>query len=188
MKIHIIAAFLACLPLHCALADAGSPASEVAKRQGPLDITLTVTKIVRFDGGERRLEASNANPGDILEYRTEYKNIGTSTLSALTATLPLPVHTTFVLDSAYPAAPEVATRSDKDKFLPMPIKGISKDKEGLKSGESPTSAYGVLRWRIVKLDPGKTIAVGARVRVDGIISEHTPTVPLTVQTGSSISQ
>jgi uncharacterized repeat protein (TIGR01451 family) len=187
LKIPTIAALLTCVLMHCAAEAADASGVSPTGQPSPLDITLTVKKIVRVHGEDRRLDASHAEPGDVLEYRAEYKNIGETPLSTLSATLPLPEHTELVIGSVYPAGAEVSRRSAKEKFSLLPVTeegGRGSRKDGASSG----AQYGALRWNIEKLAPGKIVAVGARVRVENVVSERTPAVPLNVQTGSSILQ
>jgi uncharacterized repeat protein (TIGR01451 family) len=173
--------------MHCAAAAADPSGVSPADSASPLDITLTVKKIVRVHGQERRLDASHAEPGDILEYRAEYKNIGAAPLSALSATLPLPEHTVLVAGSAYPAGAEASTRSAKNRFAPLSSRESDEQAVG-NDRDSSAAKYAVLRWSIEKLTPGKVAAVGARVRVDNAVSKNAPAVPSTVQAGSSILQ
>jgi uncharacterized repeat protein (TIGR01451 family) len=186
LKISITATFLAGVLLHGAATSASF--DEAKRLQSPLDITLSVKKIVYVRGEERRLDATHAQPGDTLEYRAEYKNTGATTLSALSATLPLPEHTIFVTGSAYPAGAEASTRSAKDTFVPLSSKENTDEKAAAKSGAASDNMYGTLRWTIEKLTPGQIAAVGVRVRVDSMASKKIPDTPLTVQAGPLILQ
>ena len=183
--------------MQCVTTAAGASETVDAKEQdSPLSIGLSVKKIVRVKNEERKVDASRAEPGDILEYRAVYKNIGEATLNALSAILPLPEHTTLVGDSAYPANPEASTRSAKEKFARIPV-GDNASKNAARSDFSSTDGsrgiasldrYGALRWEISQLAPGESFAVGARVRVNSFISNDTSNAPPTVQAGTSILQ
>ncbi|MDB5775327.1 MAG: hypothetical protein JWP38_1460 [Herbaspirillum sp.] len=128
-----------------------------AERNSPLEVTLTVQKIVMKDGEERRIDATDAAPGDVLEYRTEYKNVGKTALTKVTAVLPLPEHTSFIRGSAHPSDVEASTRADQNRFTPAP---------GADAADAPADSYAALRWSIERLAPGQQASVGARVRVD----------------------
>jgi uncharacterized repeat protein (TIGR01451 family) len=161
--------------------------------QAPLGITLTVQKIVMLHGEERRVDATHAEPGDILEYRAAYKNAGKTELSELSATLPLPEHTRFISDSAYPVGYKVSTRSARDVFILPEAKentGKTAEKSSVENNRMPSTdnPYGALRWTIEKLAPGQTVVIGARVRVDGVVSGDTPKAPPTDPATPSILQ
>jgi uncharacterized repeat protein (TIGR01451 family) len=199
LRIQIIAAFLASASLSGFVVAADTPFStkpasaSVSVSQTPLGITLTVKKIVVLRGEEQQLDAAHAEPGDILEYRAAYKNFGNAELRELSATLPLPEHTKFISGSAYPVSYKVSTRLARDVFTqPESKENIKKTtgKSGIENKLAPdtNNPYGALRWTIEKLAPGQTVVVGARVRVDGVVSVDTPQAPLTGQATSSILQ
>jgi uncharacterized repeat protein (TIGR01451 family) len=203
LRIHIIAVFLAStslsgyvvatdMPFNTVPASAPAPASESAS-QAPLGITLTVKKIVVLGGEERQLDASHAEPGDILEYRAAYKNSGNTELNELSVTLPLPEHTRFISDSAFPVGYKISTRLAKEIFMPPDAKENTEKtagKSGVGNNMMPGAGnpYGALRWTIEKLAPGQTVVVGVRVRVDGVAPGDTPRAPLIGQATPSILQ
>lgn len=192
MKIPTIATLLVCALMQCAAAAGASGAADAERQDSPLSIQLSVKKIVHIKNEERKVDASRAEPGDILEYRAVYKNIGRSGLNALSAILPLPEHTTLVGGSPYPGNPEVSTRSAKEKFLPLPISDstskASSEAVSSKDGSPGFGRYGALRWEISQLAPGESFTVGARVRVNKFISNDTSKASSAVQSGASILQ
>ena len=179
MKIHIVAALLLCTSLHgiaavvispSVLPDA--PAGDAPKNAGPLSIALTVKKIVLQHGKERLVDAKNAVPGDVLEYRAEYKNTGATALSEVLVTLPLPDQTTFIMGSAYPDGVAVSKKSARDVFAPLPQKIVSENN----TVASSPDAYAALRWAIEKLASGQVSVFGMRVRVDGSTQKESSSV------------
>lgn len=152
-----------------------------ARQQLPLNIALTVKKIVRAHGEDRRIDASRAEPGDVLEYRAVYENVGNATLKELSAILPLPEHTTLVVDSPDPINPEASNRSAKDRYSPLSL-------HPSKGKAAAVNHYGALRWRVAKLAPKESFSVSARVVVDSVTAKDLPNVPLNVQAGPSILQ
>ncbi|HEY4072359.1 MAG TPA: hypothetical protein VGM52_04570 [Herbaspirillum sp.] len=179
MKIHIVAALLLCISLHGIAAVVispsvlpGTPAGDAPEKAGPLRIALTVKKIVLQHGKERLVDAKNAVPGDVLEYRAEYKNTGATALTEILATLPLPAQTTFIMGSAYPDGAAVSKKNTRDVFAPLPQKIIA----GNSTIASSPDAYAALRWAIEKLEPGQMSVFGMRVRVDGSTEKGTPSV------------
>lgn len=205
LKIHIIAALLACASTPVlAVADESPPifppivaealpevsVGAAPKKNAPLDIALTVQKIVLRDGKEQRIDAGNAVPGDVLEYRAEYKNVGMTALTKVLATLPLPEHTTLVIGSAYPGEVAISTKDSKDVFVPL-VQNTQKTKKVTpenKTAEASADAPNALRWAIEKLAPGQMAVVGMRVRVNGSASSELQISPSVVQVKPSISQ
>lgn len=175
LKKSIIVAFMAMGGLHGFAAIAGSVPATVpvlpfveTQKASPLEFTLSVQKIVLKNGKEQRVDAADAEPGEVLEYRAEYKNAGKRALGKILVTLPLPEQTAFIEGSAHPAGMTVSTRAAKDVFkAPRPASAG-------KSAATPGDAYGALRWSIEKLAPGQTAVVSARVRVDALTQQKSP--------------
>jgi uncharacterized repeat protein (TIGR01451 family) len=177
LKIPIVAALLLCTSLHGIAAVVispsvlpNTPAGDLHKKTEPLSIVLTVKKMVLQHGKEQLVDANNALPGDVLEYRVEYKNTGATALSEILATLPLPDHTTFIMGSAYPDGVAISKKSAPDVFAPLPQKIPSE----ISTPVSSADAYAALRWTIEKLKPGQMSVFGMRVRVDGLRKKGVP--------------
>lgn len=99
---------------------AGVPTTDTTQvetgEKSPLRIVLVVQKIYLKNGVEHRMEAGLAAPGDLLEYRAEYKNTGNSTLKKVVLTLPLPDQSSFINGSAQPAAASASTKDKRTLF------------------------------------------------------------------------
>ena len=61
--------------------------AEVAQ---PIKIDLKAYRIVTQNGKETASEAKQARPGDVIEYRATYANVGATPVANLLATLPIP--------------------------------------------------------------------------------------------------
>jgi uncharacterized repeat protein (TIGR01451 family) len=170
LKKSLIAALFTIGGLHgvSAIAASAAPLAPVtpvtplaAKQASPLSVELTVKKIILKDEKELRADAANAAPGDVLEYRAEYKNIGAVTLSKALLTLPLPDHTTYIDGSAYPAGMTASNRNAIADFKSPPL-----------LQQAPGDAIGALRWATNKLTPGQTVTVSMRVRVNAADADN----------------
>jgi uncharacterized repeat protein (TIGR01451 family) len=159
LKKSVIAALLAIAGFQGVLAiaattPAAAPLAEAAAKS-PLTVQLSVKKIVIKDDKEVLIDAANAAPGDILEYRAEYNNIGSTAINKAALTLPLPLHTTYIDGSALPVAVTASNRSAIADFKSPPL-----------LPQTPDDAIGALRWAVADLAPGKSAVVKARVRID----------------------
>lgn len=89
LKKSVIAAVLAIAGMQAisaiAAAPAAAPVTEAAK--SPLTVQLSVKKVTLKNDKEVLIDAANAAPGDILEYRAEYKNVGAAAISKVALTL-----------------------------------------------------------------------------------------------------
>jgi uncharacterized repeat protein (TIGR01451 family) len=137
-----------------------------AKPAGKVEAKLAAFKVTQDANKKEVLSpADKVAPSDLLEYKVVYQNNGKSQLKQLTATLPLPVGTTFVAGSAKPAG-AMASVNDKN-FAAMPLKRKVKKADGtLEEQLVPLSEYRTLRWKLGELAGGNKAEVGARVRVD----------------------
>ncbi|HEY4319325.1 MAG TPA: hypothetical protein VGN04_17130 [Herbaspirillum sp.] len=157
LKKSVIAAVLAIAGFQgisaIAAAPVAAPLAETAK--SPLTVQLSVKKVVVEDDKEVLVDAANAAPGDILEYRAEYKNVGQAAIGKIALTLPLPLHTSYIDGTAQPAAMTASNRSAIADFKSPPL-----------LPQTENDAIGALRWAVAKLAPGRNAVVSARVRID----------------------
>lgn len=131
----------------------------------PLSATLEAHKIVVADGKERVVAASEAKPGDVLEYRATYKNISDKPLKSVMATLPVPATgVEYLVGSAIPTG--VQASLDGAQFAPAPLKRLVKLPDGKPQQQLvPAAEYRFLRWPLGDLPAGASKVVSARVRV-----------------------
>ena len=131
--------------------------AEVAQ---PIKIDLKAYRIVTQNGKETASEAKQARPGDVIEYRATYANVGATPVANLLATLPIPNDMEFT-GATQPTGAEAST--DGKTFAPMPLKRTVAGKVV----EVPLIEYRALRWKIATLPAGKTAVVSVRTRVNG---------------------
>lgn len=146
-------ALLLATPLLCA--DAGTIA-----------VHMTHHRVTTDANGKPTLEdASRARPGDVLEYHATYSNTGTKPARDLLATLPVPPNSLeYLPKTAFPEG--VLASADGKTFAPAPLVRMVTLPDGKRvMREVPVSEYRYLRWRLGELAPGKSVMVGARMRV-----------------------
>ena len=131
----------------------------------PVDVRLQAFQVVTQDkGGEKLVPATEANPGDTIEYQVTYQNNGKSAAKAVAATLPVPEGAMVYLDGS--AAPKAVQASlDGKRFSPLPL-----TREVIRNGRRtvepvPPEQYRFLRWELGDLAPGKAATVTSRMRV-----------------------
>lgn len=136
---------------------------------GPLAIELKsekITTVVQQGKSEERREAAKAiKPGDIIEYRANYKNTSAKELRGVQAVLPVPSGMTIDLNSAKPLP--VQASSDGRQFYPVPLTRQVRAADGqLKTVNVPLSEYRALRWSLGVLAAGASRDVVLRARVN----------------------
>ena len=137
-----------------------------AKPAGAVEAKLAAFKVTQ-DANKKEVlaPADKVAPDDLLEYQVVYQNNGKSLLKQLTATLPLPVGTTYVAGSAKPAN-AMASVDDKT-FAAMPLKRKVKKADGtFEEQVIPLSEYRALRWKLGELAEKNKATVSARTRIN----------------------
>lgn len=132
----------------------------------PLTATLEAHKVVIADNGKEQLvAASQARPGDVLQYRATYRNVSDKLLRGVMATLPVPTSgVEYLIDSATPAGAEASTNGAH--YAPIPLKRLVKLPDGRHQQQLvPPAEYRFLRWPLGDLPAGASKTVSARVRV-----------------------
>lgn len=149
LKLACLGAVLACTAVNAA------PATE------PVKVNLQAFKVVVANGKETLVESKTAKPGEVLEYRATYNNVGKKNVANLMATLPVPKGMEYVALSGRPASPEASV--DGKLFAPVPL--MRKRADGKGDEPVPVADYRALRWKAVELQAGKSFEVSARMRV-----------------------
>lgn len=131
------------------------------------DVTsqLSAVKVsVGADGKEAFAPAPSVKPGDLIEYRVEYRNKGDETARTLEVTLPIPVGLEFQPGSPQPAGARASL--DGKSYQAMPLKRMVKGADGKEVEQLiPVAEYRFLRWSASDLAAGKTARFTARMRV-----------------------
>lgn len=134
------------------------------RNDGPLETRLEARRVVLAGGRESLVDAANAKPGDVIEYRATYRNSGKAALANLEATVPIPANTEFVEGSARPAGARAST--DGVAFSAMPLKRKARTAAGVEVEQTvPLSEYRALRWYPGTLAGEVEVTFTARVRV-----------------------
>jgi uncharacterized repeat protein (TIGR01451 family) len=135
-----------------------------AVAQNGVTVALTAHRVTLVDGREALLRAEQARPGDVVEYRVEYRNQGVGAARELQATLPIPAGMEYVPRSATPGP--VLASLDGRGYSPVPLTRRVRLADGREVvREVPAAEYRFLRWPLGTLKPRATRAVSARVRV-----------------------
>ncbi|MBL0140670.1 MAG: DUF11 domain-containing protein [Betaproteobacteria bacterium] len=146
-----------------AFATATAPVALAQAPAEPLESRLVASKVVLVDGRESLVEATNARPGDVIEYTATYRNAGKEALKGLKATIPIPSQTEFIPGTARPAG--VSASLDARLFADVPLKRTVM-RDGRQVEEAvPPGEYRALRWLAGELSGGKEKSFSARVRV-----------------------
>jgi len=131
------------------------------------DITaqLTAQRVIKTGQGKEMLSSGdNAKPGEIIEYRIVYKNIGKAIARGLQGGLPIPEEMEFIPGSAVPA--DVSASLDGKTFSKIPLQRKVRLSDGsLVMREVPAAEYRFLRWSLQELAPGASITAKARMRI-----------------------
>ena len=134
----------------------------IVRAAGDVSVVLTAQRVAVMDGKEILSPAEQASPGDVIEYRAEYRNSGAAAVKSLAATLPVPNGMEYLPKTG---APQLASLDGKN-FSSLPLKRrvrLADGREVLR--DVPASEYRWLRWTIGTLAPNQARTVTARVRV-----------------------
>ncbi|WP_137896334.1 DUF11 domain-containing protein [Ramlibacter sp. 2FC] len=148
----------AALAPHQALAQPGNEPALAAE--------LTARRVLPATGGAELLHsAEQARPGELLEYRVNYRNPGPAPVRQAVATLPIPAGTVFVPGSALPAMAQAST--DGRQFQALPLRHWVTLPDGRREQRLvPPQDYRALRWQLGDLASGQAVSVSARVRLE----------------------
>jgi len=131
------------------------------------DVTsqLSAVKVsVGADGKETFAAAPSVKPGELIEYRVDYRNKGDETARTLEVTLPIPVGLEFQPGSPQPGGARASL--DGKTYQDMPLKRMVRQADGKEVEQVvPVSEYRFLRWTAGDLGAGKTTRYSARMRV-----------------------
>ena len=142
-------------------------AGHAAFAQTPsLSAKLEAARVVTsVEGKDVRSAADSVKPGDVVEYSATYANAGTAAVSNVLAVVPVPVGTTFVVDSASPGNAQASV--DGKTFAAMPLKRTVKLADGkLREELVPALEYRAVRWNIANLQAKKDAVVRLRVQIN----------------------
>lgn len=125
-----------------------------------------VQKLVTVNpaGKEVLQDVDKVKPGDRLEYQLSYTNNSKDTIRGLTATLPVPLGTSYLANSAVPAPTAVSL--DGAEFSKPPLKRKVEKNGKTFEEDVPPQEYRALRWTVGDLLSDKSVTVKARIAVN----------------------
>jgi uncharacterized repeat protein (TIGR01451 family) len=144
----------------------GGLSSRVAvAASAPVSSKLSAWKVEEKGGKEELVAASKVAPGDVIEYRVEYRNSSDKAVRDLVATLPIPAAMSYVEKTARPDKAQGSANGST--FGPLPLRRRVKNADGSTSVVSvPVRQYRYLRWNVPALAAGQSISFAARARVN----------------------
>ena len=114
--------------------------------------------------GTKLVEATSANPGEVIEYQARYTNTGSVGAQRFAPQLPIPGALIYVSDSSSPDA--VLASIDGKNFAPAPlVRRVTGTDGKTRLIAVPLREYRALRWQLGTLAPGQSVVVKARARV-----------------------
>ncbi len=141
-----------------AIAAGASARADVTSQLSAVKVTASA------DGKEVFAPAPSVKPGELIEYRVDYRNKGDESARALEVTLPIPVGLEYLPSSAQPAGARASL--DGKAYQAMPLKRMVKGADGKEVEQLiPVAEYRFLRWSASDLAAGKTARYTARMRV-----------------------
>ena len=148
----------AALCVGLAIVAGASARADVASQLSAVKVT------VGADGKEAFAPAPSVKPGELIEYRVDYRNKGDESARALEVTLPIPVGLEYLPSSAQPAGARASL--DGKAYQAVPLKRMVKGTDGKEIEQLiPVAEYRFLRWSASDLGAGKTARYTARMRV-----------------------
>lgn len=148
----------AALCIGLAIAAGASARADVASQLSAVKVS------VGADGKDVFAPAPSVKPGELIEYRVDYRNKGDESARALEVTLPIPVGLEYLPSSAQPAGARASL--DGKAYQAVPLKRMVKGTDGKEIEQLiPVAEYRFLRWSASDLGAGKTARYTARMRV-----------------------
>lgn len=141
--------------------------SVFAVEPGQVQVDLHAFQVLPAQGG-KLVPATEARPGDVIEYRVTYRNPGKQAARQVNATLPVPPGGMAYLEgSATPTLIQAST--DGVHFAAPPLKRDVLTRDGRRVTETiPPTEYRFLRWNLGDLAAGQAITVTARMRLANV--------------------
>lgn len=149
-------AFFACLILWTPQVQAAS---------SPLISELAAFLVARNGDGEEILKpATQAKPGDVIEYHARYSNVSSGTLNKVKAIVPIPQGLEFISGTTTP--PRFLASLDGKKFKRIPMYRTIVDEQGKEQRvKVKPSEYRAIQWYLGSLYKGETRVVKCRARI-----------------------
>jgi uncharacterized repeat protein (TIGR01451 family) len=150
--------------------------AQAGGQENPLEVRLEgylVNVVTKEDGTQEEefIEATEARPGQIVEYRVLVTNISSETLPASNALItgPVPNTTTYLADTATPSSSEASLEFSADggqTFAEKPMIEKTNEQGETEMVEALPEEYTAARWTIlIPLEPQQTLTFNYRVTV-----------------------
>jgi uncharacterized repeat protein (TIGR01451 family) len=164
MKVIVVLTFLVAI-----LAQAGA-------QDNPVEVKLEgylVNVVTKEDGTQEEefVAATEARPGQVVEYRVFVTNVSSETLPASNALItgPVPATTAYIADTATPTSAEAKLEFSADggqTFAEKPLLEKTNDQGETELVEALPEEYTAARWAIlIPLEPQQTLTFTYRVTV-----------------------
>jgi uncharacterized repeat protein (TIGR01451 family) len=125
---------------------------------------MTASKLAMEGRKETKVSASEAKPGDVIEYSVVYRNRDANVARNVMATMPVPKGMEFLPKTASPM--EVMASLDGAHFAAVPLMRKVKQADGTEAEQMvPFSEYRFLRWSLGELPANGSKSVSARMRI-----------------------
>jgi uncharacterized repeat protein (TIGR01451 family) len=150
--------------------------AQAGAQDNPLEVRLEgylVNVVTKEDGTQEEefIAATEARPGQVVEYRVLVSNISNETLPASNAfiTGPIPATTSYIADSATPTSAEARVEFSADggqTFAEKPLIEKTNEQGEKEMVEALPEEYTAARWAIlIPLGPQQTLTFKYRVTV-----------------------
>ncbi len=139
-------------------------AADEKKKEG-VEIDLQQFKVLVSPEGKETLGgAETIKPGEMIEYRATYMNMGKEGVKNIQATLPIPLGMEYLSKTAKPAGAKASLDGVKYEAIPLMRKVKLPNGKEVEQ-EVPYSEYRFLSWNIDELGGEKSAVASARVRL-----------------------
>lgn len=140
-----VALVMACAAPLQVIAQTAPSKSTTAKAPSPLTSQFKAYKVLFGKDGKEELEpASNASPGDLIEYVAQHRNVSRKRLLDVDFAIPIPWGTTLWQGSVQPETGRLAERKD--------------------SAQKTIGSQ--ITWRVERIEPGERVEFKLRVSID----------------------
>lgn len=150
--------------LALALFTMGMLSHGVALAEGDVSVALTAFRVTMSQGKEAYVPAEQARPGEVIEYRATYKNMGKQAVKDLMATLPIPQGLEYLPKTAQPVRLLASVDGKNYEAVPL-VRRVKGEGGRIVVREVPLSEYRFLRWPMGALAARAESQVRARMRV-----------------------
>lgn len=130
----------------------------------PLEIKMSVDKVVQAEGKESSLPAEKVKPGDTVRYTAKYRNTSALPLRDLNAVVPIPAGMDYTPGKDLPAPSRASL--DGKTFETIPLKRKVKMADGSEQWQVvPASEYRAVSWSVAELAANQSVQLAVRATI-----------------------